>query len=204
MSDSIKNPKVVVIGAGLAGSECAWFLAHQGIEVVLIEKKRLELNPAQKTQLFAELVCTNSLKSTELTSAHGLLKQEMKLLDSLVLWAAEQAKVPAGDALAVDRDKFSSLITQQLLSHPRISFIDEEAKDPSTYLDRFEAQVVVIATGPLTSEKLEHWMSHELGEGNCYFYDAIAPVVDADSLNYEKLYFKSSGPMIKRGVEGFL
>jgi methylenetetrahydrofolate--tRNA-(uracil-5-)-methyltransferase len=191
MSISIKKSKVVVIGAGLAGSECAWFLANQGVEVVLIEKKRLKLNPAQKTQLFAELVCTNSLKSTELTSAHGLLKKEMLALNSLVLSAADQAKVPAGDALAVDREVFSGIITQKLIDHPLITLIDEEAEDPRTYLERFAAEAVVVATGPLTGEKLEQWMSQELGEGNCYFYDAIAPVVDADSLNYEKLYFKN-------------
>ncbi len=191
MLSSRKNSKVVVVGAGLAGSECAWFLANNGIEVVLIEKKRLLLNPAQKTPLFAELVCTNSLKSREITSAHGLLKQEMKVLDSLVLAAAEHAQVPAGDALAVDREMFSTFITKQLLQHPHITFLDEEIDDPQILLDRFHAQAVVIATGPLTGEKLERWMCDELGKEDCYFYDAIAPVVDADSLNYEKLYFKN-------------
>lgn len=186
-----KNNTVVVVGAGLAGSECAWFLANKGITVVLIEKKRVLLNPAQKTPLFAELVCTNSLKSKEITSAHGLLKQEMLAMNSLVLKAAEHAKVPAGDALAVDREVFSSYITQQLSEHPHITVIDEEVENPKVLFERFAAKAVVIATGPLTGEKLEQWMSQELGEGNCYFYDAIAPVVDADSLNYDKLYFKN-------------
>lgn len=186
-----KKFKVVVVGAGLAGSDCAWFLANRGIEVILIEKKRKNLNPAQKTPLFAELVCTNSLKSRELTSAHGLLKKEMQQLGSLVLEAAHETQVPAGAALAVDRDQFSSYITQKLSDHPLIKVIDLEVVDPNKVLIDHNAQAVVLATGPLTGEALEQWMKTELGEHECYFYDAIAPVVDAHSLNYEKLYFKN-------------
>lgn len=186
-----KNFKVVVVGAGLAGSECSWFLARHGVEVVLIEKKRNKLNPAQKTPLFAELVCTNSLKSIEITSAHGLLKKEMEQLGSLILESAQMAKVPAGAALAVDRNIFSTEVTQKLSQHPKITIIDQEVIDPAQLLHDFKANAVVIATGPLTGEGLEQWMKTELGENDCYFYDAIAPVVDAHSLNYEKLYFKN-------------
>ncbi len=186
-----KNFKVVVVGAGLAGSECSWFLANQGIEVVLIEKKRKSLNPAQKTPLFAELVCTNSLKSEEITSAHGLLKKEMEQLGSLVLAAANFARVPAGAALAVDRELFSGHITEKLSQHPNITVIDKEVVDPKILLEEYHANAVVLATGPLTGEGLEQWLKTELGENDCYFYDAIAPVVDAHSLNYDKLYFKN-------------
>lgn len=191
MLHKMENFRVVVVGAGLAGSECAWSLANRGIKVILIEKKRKELNPAQKTPLFAELVCTNSLKSMEITSAHGLLKKEMDQLGSLILEAAGVAKVPAGDALAVDRLLFSDYVTNKLSDHENITVVDEEVVDPREQLEKYSANAIVIATGPLTGEGLEKWLQYNLGEDDCYFYDAIAPVVDADSLNYEKLYFKN-------------
>lgn len=186
---SLKN-KVVVIGAGLAGSEAAYALAQKDIEVILIESKRVRTNPAQKMTAFAELVCTNSLKSTSPSSAHGLLKTEMQKLGSLVLEMGQQAAVPAGDALAVDREKFSNLITNILSDHPKITVIDEVAADPMSLKEKHQADFVVVATGPLTCSELEQWIQKEVSGDDLYFYDAIAPVVDADTLDYSKLYFK--------------
>ncbi len=184
------STRVLVIGAGLAGSEAAWFLAERGVEVVLAECKGLKLNPAQKLKTCAELVCTNSLKSMDPDSAHGLLKTEMRALGSLVLSVAEETAVPAGDALAVDRVLFSAAITEKLKAHPRIRFIEAEASDPLALMAEVECQHVVVATGPLTTSPLEQWLVANLGAEDIYFYDAIAPVVDADTLDYSKLYFK--------------
>lgn len=182
--------RVLVIGAGLAGSEAAWFLAEKGIQVRLVECKTKKLNEAQKIPTFTELVCTNSLKSMDPTSAHGLLKTEMKALGSLVLRNAEKHAVPAGDALAVDRELFSQAMTQDLRNHPLIEVIEEEATDPMELMRRHECQQVIVATGPLTTSPLEQWIVENLAAGDFYFYDAIAPVVDADTLDYTKLYFK--------------
>lgn len=183
-------PRVLVIGAGLAGSEAAMFLAKAGVEVVLIEGKTLKLNPAQKNPNCAELVCTNSLKSLDPTSAHGLLKNEMKSMGSFIIEAAQKHSVPAGDALAVDRDNFSAEITQALRSHPRIRLVEREAADPLALKEEFKCTQVIVATGPLTTKTLEEWITREISGDDFYFYDAIAPVVDADSLDYSKMYFK--------------
>lgn len=182
--------KVVIIGAGLAGSECAWYLAQKGISVVLLESKRVAPNPAQKSQNFAELVCTNSLKSKDPSSAHGLLKVEMQALGSLVIESAFLEAVPAGDALAVDREKFSKLITCKLMQHPLIQIVDKEVSDPLWEKKYYDAQYVVVASGPLTSPGLELWLRENLLKDDLYFYDAIAPIVDAETLDYSKLYFK--------------
>lgn len=182
--------RVLVIGAGLAGSEAAWFLAQKGVQVRLVESKTKKLNEAQKIPFFTELVCTNSLKSLDPDSAHGLLKTEMRALGSLVLENATKHAVPAGDALAVDRDLFSQAMTQDLKNHPLIEVIEEEASDPLELMRRHECQYVIIATGPLTTSPLEQWLVQELAKGDFYFYDAIAPVVDADTLDYSKLYYK--------------
>lgn len=187
----VEKKKVVVIGAGLAGSECAYFLANQGLEVVLIESKGIQLNPAQKMTSFAELVCTNSLKSMAEDSGHGMLKFEMEGLNSLVLKLALETKVPAGDALAVDREKFSQLVTQTLKNHPKISVRESEVTDPVAIQNELKADAVVVATGPLTTNALASWIQKELSDGDdFYFYDAIAPVVDADTLDLSKMYFK--------------
>lgn len=182
--------RVLVIGAGLAGSEAAMFLAINGVKVVLLEVKKLKLNSAQKIPDFAELVCTNSLKSLDPYSAHGLLKTEMKAMGSFIIEAAEKHAVPAGDALAVDREKFSGEITSGLRNHPMIEVIDREADDPVTLKKEYLCDYVVVATGPLTTKPLEDWILKEVSGDDFYFYDAIAPVVDADSLDYSKLYFK--------------
>lgn len=195
----MQKTRVLVIGAGLAGSEAAMFLARKGISVVLVETKTLKLNPAQKNPNFAELVCTNSLKSLDPYSAHGLLKSEMKALGSLIIEAAEKHAVPAGDALAVDRDHFSAEITSQLKSHPLVTVVELEADDPLELKRKFECQFVIVATGPLTSKKLEDWILKEVSGDDFYFYDAIAPVVDADTLDLSKMYFKDRHKDIEEG-----
>jgi len=189
-SSNLANSKVVVIGAGLAGSDCAFFLASRGVKVVLIECKTLKLNPAQKISTFAELVCTNSLKSENTNSTHGILKKDMEALGSLVLKVAREFSVPAGDALAVDREKFSAEITKILSSHPNVEIVSREASNPILLKEEFKADMCVVATGPLTTSPLEKWIKEELAPEDFYFYDAIAPVVDGDSLDYSKLYYK--------------
>lgn len=183
--------KVLVIGAGLAGSDAAWFLASNNIPVVLAEVKRLKLGPAQKMTTDAELVCTNSLKSLQPDSSHGMLKHEMKGLGSLILKVGQETAVPAGDALAVDREVFSRRITEVLADHPLITKIDADVADPQKFMQDHGCDYCLIATGPLTTQALETWIREELtGNDDFYFYDAIAPVVDADSLDMTKLYFK--------------
>jgi methylenetetrahydrofolate--tRNA-(uracil-5-)-methyltransferase len=208
--------RVLVIGAGLAGSEAAWLLASRGVSVVLAEVKSLRRNPAQKISTFAELVCTNSLKSMDPDSAHGLLKKEMQALGSLVLEVAQQTAVPAGDALAVDRDLFSQAITQKLTQHPLVQVLALEASDPLALMKELDCQHVIVASGPLTTSPLEQWISSSLSSDDFYFYDAIAPVVDADTLDYSKLYYKDrhkkpderadylNAPMNKEQYEAFI
>lgn len=191
--------KVLIIGAGLAGSEAAMTLARNGVAVVLLETKTLKLNPAQKIPTFAELVCTNSLKSLDPNSAHGLLKAEMKGFGSYVIECAEAHAVPAGDALAVDRDKFSEEITRGLRGHELITVVEREATNPLALKEEFGCDYVIVATGPLTSKPLEEWIQKEIAQDDFYFYDAIAPVVDADSLNLDKLYFKDRHKAMEEG-----
>ncbi|MBI9008833.1 MAG: methylenetetrahydrofolate--tRNA-(uracil(54)-C(5))-methyltransferase (FADH(2)-oxidizing) TrmFO [Tenericutes bacterium] len=179
------KPIVNVIGAGLAGSEAAYQLAKRGIEVNLYEMKRLVKNDAQKSDLFAELVCSNSLRSDDVKNAAGLMKAELRMLDSLVIKAADNNKVPAGSALAVDRDNFSGYITEALTSNPLIQIIDEEVT--SIDFDHY----TIIATGPLTSPELMENIKEFVGEDLLYFFDAIAPIIEFDSINMDKAYFKS-------------
>ena len=182
--------KVLVIGAGLAGSEAAFFLARHGVDVVLYESKRVNKNPSQKVDTFAELVCTNSLKSMKPETGHGLLKLEMEALESLVLKIGHETSVPAGDALAVDRDQFSLKITQTLEEMDNVEIIDMDVSDPLKLMKELGADHCIIATGPLTTDALSGWIQKEISDDDFYFYDAIAPVVDADTLDYDKLYFK--------------
>ncbi len=183
--------KVLIIGAGLAGSDAAWYLASNGIPVVLAEVKRLKLGPAQKITSDAELVCTNSLKSMQPDSSHGMLKHEMNGLGSLILEVGKETAVPAGDALAVDREVFSRRVTEILGDHALITKIDAEVNDPQAFMKEHGCDYCLIASGPLTTESLTQWIKdHITGEDDFYFYDAIAPVVDADSLDMDKLYFK--------------
>lgn len=209
-------PRVLVVGAGLAGSEAAMYLAENGIHVVLVEGKTIKLNPAQKMPHFGELVCTNSLKSLDPHSAHGLLKSEMRSMNSFILKCADKHAVPAGDALAVDREMFSAEITEKLKSHPLIKVLEMEASDPLKLGKELECSHIIVATGPLTSKSLEDWILKEISGDDFYFYDAIAPVVDADTLDYSKLYFKDrhkplsqsadylNAPMNKEEYEAFI
>ncbi|TNE95403.1 MAG: methylenetetrahydrofolate--tRNA-(uracil(54)-C(5))-methyltransferase (FADH(2)-oxidizing) TrmFO [Deltaproteobacteria bacterium] len=182
--------KVLVVGAGLAGSEAANYLASKGIPVVLAEVKRIKLGPAQKNPDFAELVCTNSLKSKDPNSGHGLLKYEMQAFNSLVLNVAQVHAVPAGDALAVDRDMFAAEMTKRLSENPLIEIIDQDVVNPLALAEEKGCQQIILATGPLTTDGMSKWIQENISGDDLYFYDAIAPVVDADSLDYSKLYFK--------------
>ncbi|OIQ20567.1 MAG: methylenetetrahydrofolate--tRNA-(uracil(54)-C(5))-methyltransferase (FADH(2)-oxidizing) TrmFO [Bacteriovorax sp. MedPE-SWde] len=195
--------KVIVIGAGLAGSEAANYLANRNIQVILIEGKKVKLNPAQKITDYAELVCTNSLKSTREDSGHGLLKVEMDKLGSLILDAGRQHSVPAGDALAVNREDFSAEVTKRLSSHENITIVEDHAVNPNELIKKYEASACIVASGPLTSEGLSNWILEEISNDDFYFYDAIAPVVDADTLDYTKLYYKDRHkvPSEEEGVE---
>ena len=177
--------EINIIGAGLAGCECAYILSKNNIKVNLYEMKPMKKSPAHTKDSFAELVCSNSLKSQELTNACGLLKHEMKQFGSLFMEAAEHARVPAGQALAVDRDKFSAYITEKIKAEPNINVIYEEVTD-ITKLDG----IVVIATGPLTSDDLSINISKLIGKDELYFYDAAAPIVTSDSIDMSKAYFK--------------
>lgn len=184
------DSKVLIVGAGLAGSDAAWYLANKGVSVVLAEVKRVKLGPAQKINTFGELVCTNSLKSLNPDSGHGLLKYEMKALGSLILELGYEHAVPAGDALAVDRENFSAAITKRLEEHDLIEVMDVEVSDPLTLAKEVKADFTIIASGPLTTEPLSKWIMENVGGEDFYFYDAIAPVVDADTLDFSKMYFK--------------
>jgi methylenetetrahydrofolate--tRNA-(uracil-5-)-methyltransferase len=179
--------RIKIIGAGLAGSECAFSLARRGHTVDLFEMRPVKSTPAHATSNLAELVCSNSFRSSAPTNAVGLLKKEMALMDSMVIRCGEEARVPAGDAFAVDRDRFSAAVTKAIESTPNITVRREEI----TTLDRGEYDFLVVATGPLTSDPLFHVIDEFLGRDGLYFYDAIAPIVAADSLDFSKLYWKS-------------
>jgi len=172
--------KATVVGGGLAGSEAAWALAERGAKVTLYEMRPQVRTAAHQTDRLAELVCSNSFKSVDLTNAHGLLKAELRALGSILLPCADAARVPGGTALAVDRDVFSRAVHQQVISHPNITVIREEISElPSPG---------IVATGPLTSERLTAAIVARLGSSALAFYDAIAPVVSSDSLDHSRLY----------------
>ena len=177
------SQRVTVVGGGLAGSEAAWQLASRGFDVTLHEMRPVAMTPAHKTDRLAELVCSNTFKSTELTNAHGLLKAEMRLLGSLILEAADAARVAAGSALAVDRDVFAATVTARITSNDRISLIREEVTTITA--------PCVIATGPLTSERLAEAIRTRLGVGALAFFDAIAPIIARDSID-DSLVFRGS------------
>lgn len=174
---------VNVIGAGLAGCECAWILAKNGIKVKLYEMKPIKKTEAHKSDNFAELVCSNSLKSDEITNACGLLKKEMQMLGSIFVEAAHKTRVEAGQALAVDREKFAEYITDKIKNDNNIEIIYEEVDD----VEKLEG-ITVIATGPLTSKPLLESISKLVGEEKLYFYDAEAPIVSADSIDTNIAY----------------
>lgn len=173
-----------VIGAGLAGSEAAWQLAKRGIAVDLYEMRPVKQTPAHHTDKFAELVCTNSLRANGLTNAVGVIKEEMRILDSIIIEAADRASVPAGGALAVDRHEFSSYVTEKVKNHPLVTVHLEEVTE-------IPEGTTIIATGPLTSEALADKIKLLTGEEYLYFYDAAAPIIEKDSIDMDKVYLKS-------------
>ncbi len=176
--------RVTVIGAGLAGSEAAWQLAKRGIQVDLYEMRPVRQTPAHHTDQFAELVCSNSLRANGLQNAVGVLKEEMRTLDSLILKAADTASVPAGGALAVDRHDFAGFVTDTLKNHPLVTVHNEEIK-------QIPDGIVIMATGPLTSPDLSASLKAFTGEDYLYFYDAAAPILDGETIDREKVYLKS-------------
>ena len=174
---------VTVVGGGLAGSEAAWALAQRGYRVTLCEMRPHTQTAAHHTDRLAEIVCSNSFKSLELTNAHGLLKAELRALGSLLLPCADEARVPGGAALVVDRDLFSRAVHDRVTAHPNITLAREEITElPSPG---------VVATGPLTSEKLSRAIVERLGSSALAFYDAIAPIVSGDSLDHSRLFARS-------------
>lgn len=176
---------VAVIGGGLAGSEAAWQIARQGIPVKLYEMRPVRQTPAHISSDFAELVCSNSLRAAALTNAVGVLKEEMRQLDSLIIQSADAHAVPAGGALAVDREGFSRAVTEALETHPLVEVIRREV----TQLP--ESMISVVATGPLTSPSLSEAIRQYVGEDYLYFFDAAAPIVQRDSINMDKVYLAS-------------
>ncbi|AJO18079.1 MULTISPECIES: FADH(2)-oxidizing methylenetetrahydrofolate--tRNA-(uracil(54)-C(5))-methyltransferase TrmFO [Bacillus] len=178
------NQTVNVIGAGLAGSEAAWQLAKRGINVRLYEMRPVKQTPAHHTDKFAELVCSNSLRANSLTNAVGVLKEEMRVLDSAIIAAADECSVPAGGALAVDRHEFAENVTEKVKNHPNVTVLNEEVTE-------IPEGPTIIATGPLTSESLSAKLRELTGEDYLYFYDAAAPIVEKDSLDMDKVYLKS-------------
>ncbi len=196
-----------MVGGGLAGCEAAWALASRGVRVILYEMRPVRPTPAHRTDRLAEIVCSNTFKSTELTNAHGLLKAELRLLGSLLLEVAELSRIPGGAALAVDREIFSAEVTRRILGHPLITVVREEMTElPSPG---------IVATGPLTSDRLAEVIRQRLGLDSLAFYDAIAPIVSADSLDFTKLYRMSrygkgggkdylNSPMTREQYEAFV
>lgn len=174
--------KVTIIGAGLAGCEAAWQVVQAGWEVDLYEMRPAVMPPAHHTGNFAELVCSNSLRAAGIENAVGLLKEEMRQMQSLIMEAADATRVPAGGALAVDREAFSEYVTTAVRSHPRIRVIEQELTEIP------EARPLIIASGPLTSPALSAAIARLTGEEYLYFYDAAAPIVVGESLNYDKVY----------------
>ncbi|MEN8699449.1 FADH(2)-oxidizing methylenetetrahydrofolate--tRNA-(uracil(54)-C(5))-methyltransferase TrmFO [Bacillus infantis] len=180
----MKEAVINVIGAGLAGSEAAWQIAKRGIKVNLYEMRPVKQTPAHHTDKFAELVCSNSLRANNLTNAVGVLKEEMRMLDSVIIQSADACAVPAGGALAVDRHEFAGRVTEQVRNHPNVTVMNEEVTE-------IPEGITVIATGPLTSESLSKQLKELTGEDHLYFYDAAAPIIEKDSINMEKAYLKS-------------
>lgn len=175
---------VNVIGAGLAGSEAAYQIAKRGVQVRLYEMRPVKQTPAHHTDKFAELVCSNSLRANTLTNAVGVIKEEMRRMDSVIIRAADECSVPAGGALAVDRHEFAAKVTEYVKNHPNVTVMNEE-------ITEIPEGPTVIATGPLTSSSLAAQLKELTGEDYFYFYDAAAPIVEKDSIDMEKVYLKS-------------
>ena len=190
--------KITVIGAGLAGCEAAYAAATRGVQVDLIEMKPIKKSPAHKTDNFAELVCSNSLKASRTDSAAGLLKQEMRQLGSICLEAADKSQVPAGGALAVDRDLFSDYITKKIKENPNINIVNDVV---DTLPDN---EICIVATGPLTDGVLAKEIEKITGEGNLSFYDAAAPIVTAQSVDFSSAFIASRYDRDDSGVGDYI
>ncbi|CAH0346201.1 FADH(2)-oxidizing methylenetetrahydrofolate--tRNA-(uracil(54)-C(5))-methyltransferase TrmFO [Bacillus sp. CECT 9360] len=180
----MKETTVNVIGAGLAGSEAAWQIVKSGLKVKLYEMRPVKQTPAHHTDKFAELVCSNSLRANTLTNAVGVLKEEMRLLDSVIISSADASSVPAGGALAVDRHEFAGRVTELVKNHPNVTVVNEEVTE-------IPEGPTVIATGPLTSQALSKKLQEIMEEEYLYFYDAAAPILEKDSIDMDKVYLKS-------------
>jgi methylenetetrahydrofolate--tRNA-(uracil-5-)-methyltransferase len=176
--------QVTVVGAGLAGSEAAWQAAESGAKVTLYEMRPVKQTPAHHTDKFAELVCSNSLRANSLTNAVGILKEEMRRLNSIIIQSADACSVPAGGALAVDRHEFAQRVTDSIRNHPNITVINEETEE-------IPEGICVIATGPLTSPSLSDKLKQLTGEEYLYFYDAAAPIVDRETIDMDKVFLAS-------------
>lgn len=176
--------ELIVIGGGLAGCEAAWQAANRGIKVTLFEMRPEKMTEAHRTSFLAELVCSNSLRSKEIVTGAGLLKKELEMANSLIISAAKEAEVSAGSALAVDRNIFSEFITKRIEGHPNIEVIRKE-------ISRIPDSITILATGPLTSKPMVDAITSIIGDENLYFYDAIAPIVDAESIDYSEVFFSS-------------
>ena len=176
---------IYVIGAGLAGSEAAYYLANHGFKVCLYEMRPTKMTPAHHTSYFGELVCSNSLKSARLENACGLLKEEMRRMGSLTMEVASIAQVPSGQALSVDREIFGSEITKRIKAHPNIEIIEKELTSIP------EEGYVIVATGPLTSDALSQEIQKIIGAETLHFFDACSPIVEKDSIDFTKAYYKS-------------
>jgi methylenetetrahydrofolate--tRNA-(uracil-5-)-methyltransferase len=176
--------KVIIVGAGMAGSEAAWQVAQRGIKVDLYEMRPEKSTPAHKTEKFAELVCSNSLRGAGLENAVGLLKEEMRQLDSIIMESADINRVPAGGALAVDREGFSQYITDKVKNHPNVTVINKEIET----IPQEDAAITIIASGPLTSEVLAKSIGELTGQDYFYFYDAAAPLISKESIDMSKAY----------------
>ena len=186
-----------IVGGGLAGSEAAWQAASRGVPVTLYEMRPVRPTAVHKTDRLAELVCSNSFRGDKLDNAVGLLKEEMRRLDSLVMRAAEASRVPAGAALAVDRERFAEIITDTLTAHPLITIVREEITSIPASTER---EPVILATGPLTSDALSADLASVVGQAHLYFYDAISPIVLAESIDRSRVFRQSRWDRSLRGV----
>jgi methylenetetrahydrofolate--tRNA-(uracil-5-)-methyltransferase len=192
----MSSPSIHIVGAGLAGSEAAYFLAENGFSVILHEMRPTVMTEAHQTDRYAELVCSNTFKSKSAQSAPGMLKAEMSQMQSLILRSAGTSAVPGGEALSVDRDIFAETVTRALRSHSNITIVNDEVTAP------FPNSITLFATGPLTSDGLSHWLAKATGADDLYFYDAIAPIVDASSIDLDHAFLANRYD--KGGEEAYL
>lgn len=194
---------ITIVGGGLAGCEAAYQIAKAGIKVKLYEMKPIKFSEAHSNENLAEIVCSNSFKSNLLTNACGLLKEELRILDSLLIKIADETQVPAGQALAVDREKFAQRVTEEIEGNPLIEIIHKEVEDVESDSEiNVNDGIVIIATGPLTSEKMAKQILKLTGEDKLYFYDAAAPIISKDSINFDIAFYGNRYDQEKKKDEG--